>query len=434
MNDFLQRAAKTSSQAEVCEVRSRRTPVRFEANELKQVQTKESFSTALRVIKDGRVGFASASGAITPDALSEMAEDTARFGPEARYSLPPAGPKIKVDIFDPAMEQVTPESMVELGRGLIARLRDHTPDLYCEGGVTRSLSTFHLANTQGLDVTYQRSVFSVSFEGVLARENDLLFVGDDAFSCQAFSDVSGLVKTMTAQLEQARVLGRLDSGHLPVIFSPRGVASSLMSPLAVAFNGKMVVDGASPLRDRKGDAVFSPIFSLHDDSTLPLRPGTSPCDDEGVASRRTPLVEEGVVKGFLFDLQTAALAGAESTGSGRRTGGLPGPGLSSLVIAEGDASLAEMLKGISSGLLVEVVMGAEQGNLLSGDFTGNVLLGYAIAHGELAGRIKDTVISGNAFQLLGQAAAASAEAEWVGGILRSPYILCPEVSVAARMV
>jgi PmbA protein len=434
MNEFLQRAAKNAKQAEVFEVRSRRTPVRFEANELKQVQTKESFSTALRILKDGRVGFASASGAITPEALASMAEDTARFGPEANYTLPGAGPKIKVEIYDPAMEQVTLESMVDLGRGLIAKLRDHTPELYCEGAVTRSVSTLHLANTEGVDISYQRSVFSVSFEGVLAREGDLLFVGDDASSCKPFTDVSNLVRTMTGQLQQARVLARLESGRMPVIFSPRGVASSLMSPLAVAFNGKMVVDGASPLRDRKGEEVFSSIFSLHDDSTLPLRPGSSPCDDEGLSSRRTPLVEDGVVKNFLFDLNTAALAGVESTGSGRRTGGLPGPGLSSLVIAEGDSSLEQMLKGISSGLLVEVVMGAEQGNLLSGDFTGNVLLGYAISGGQLAGRVKDTVISGNAFQLLGQAAAASREAEWVGGILRSPYILCPEVSVAARMV
>jgi PmbA protein len=434
MNEFLQRAAKNAKQAEVFEVRSRRTPVRFEANELKQVQTKESFSTALRIIKDGRVGFASASGAVSPEVLASMAEDTSRFGPEANYSLPGPSPKIKVEIYDPAMEEVTPESMVELGRGLIAKLRDHTPELYCEGAVTRSVSTLHLANTQGVDITYQRSVFSVSFEGVLAREGDLLFVGDDAFSSKAIQDVSGLVKTMTAQLEQARVLARLDSGAMPVIFSPRGVASSLMSPLAVAFNGKMVVDGASPLRDRRGDAVFSSIFSLSDDSTLPLRPGTSPCDDEGVSSRRTALVENGVVRNFLFDIHTAALAGTESTGSGRRTGGLPGPGLSSLVIEGGDTTLEEMIKGIQNGLLVEVVMGAEQGNILSGDFTGNVLLGYAISGGQLAGRVKDTVISGNAFQLLGQAAAASREADWVGGILHSPYILCPEVSVAARMV
>ncbi len=81
-----------------------------------------------------------------------------------------------------------------------------------------------------------------------------------------------------------------------------------------------------------------------------------------------------------------------------------------------------------------MTMGTEQGNLLSGDFAGNVLLGFAIRDGEVLGRVKDTVISGNVYKLLGNIGALSREARWVSGFLRAPYILCPEMSVASKMV
>jgi len=180
--------------------------------------------------------------------------------------------------------------------------------------------------------------------------------------------------------------------------------------------------------------VFDSRFNLWDDATLPFQPGSCPCDDEGVPSQRTPLVENGEVRGFLFDLQTARQAGTKSTGSGRRGGGLPGPGSSSLIIGEGVELFEDILKQIDEGLVVEFTMGAEQGNLLGGDFAGNVMLGFAVRKGEVVGRVKDTVVSGNVYQILGNIGALSRESRWVGGFLRTPYILCPGLPVASKGV
>ena len=151
-------------------------------------------------------------------------------------------------------------------------------------------------------------------------------------------------------------------------------------------------------------------------------------------SQSTALVQQGVVSGFVYDLHTAALSGVSSTGNGlREHGGLPRPAVSSLVVKEGKADfLVDIVQGIEEGLVVEQVIGADQGNLLAGDFSGNVILGYKIEHGEVVGRLKDTMISGNIFQLLSHIAAVGREGRWVGGFLFTPAICCENVSVTGK--
>jgi PmbA protein len=77
-------------------------------------------------------------------------------------------------------------------------------------------------------------------------------------------------------------------------------------------------------------------------------------------------------------------------------------------------------------------MGAEQGNILGGDFSGNVLLGFKIENGKIVGRVKDTMVSGNIYQVLKEVTAIGSEAKWVGGFVLTPPIYCPRLSVASK--
>jgi PmbA protein len=91
-----------------------------------------------------------------------------------------------------------------------------------------------------------------------------------------------------------------------------------------------------------------------------------------------------------------------------------------------------MVRDIKEGLVIEQLMGAEQGNILGGDFSGNVLLGYKIENGKLVGRVKNTIVSGNVYQLLKEIAGIGSEAKWIGGFLCTPHIYCPSLAVAAK--
>jgi PmbA protein len=431
--ELLRSARKVAEQAEVFSVSSQATPIQFEANELKQVQTKESSSTALRIFKEGRIGFATASGGGDVEALVDMAVETSQFGGPAGFQFPSRQDYPEVHVFDAKVEEIAMERLVETGKELIARIRGHTPDILCDVQVTKGTSSISLINSQGGEGRYDSSFFSLSLEGILVRDTDMLFVGDSESSCRPdFIGIDDLAGRVIWQLEMAKKKAAVSTKLLPIIFTPNGVASALLSPLVLAFNGKSVLEGASPLKDKLGEQVFDKKLSLWDDATIAYGIGSYPFDDEGVSSQRLPLVTNGVVTNFLYDLQTAALAGTQSTGNGQRAGGFPRPDISSLILSGGDVSFQAMVEDMKEGLIVEQVMGAEQGNILGGDFGGNVLLGYKVENGEIVGRVKDTMIAGNVYQVLKELLGIGQEVRWVGGILQTPPLYCSNVSVTAK--
>jgi len=431
--EVLRSARREAEQAEIFSVSSRVIPIQFEANELKQVQTKESSSTALRIFREGRIGFATASGGGDVEALVDMAVETSQFGSAANFQFPSRQDYSKVRTFAPEIEEIAMERMVEIGKELIAKIRGHTPDILCDVQVTKGTSSVSLINSQGGEGRYNSSFFSLSLEGILVRDTDMLFVGDSESSCRFSDNIDDLADRVIWQLEMAKKKAAVSTKLLPVIFTPLGVASALLSPLVLAFNGKSVLEGASPLKDKLGEQVFDKKLSLWDDATIAYGVGSYPFDDEGVSGQRLPLITNGVVTNFLYDLQTAALAGTQSTGNGQRAGGgFPSPAISSLILSGGDVSFQAMVEDMKEGLIVEQLMGADQGNLLGGDFGGNVLLGYKVENGEIMGRVKDTMIAGNVYQVLKEFLGIGQEARWVGGIVQTPPLYCSRVSVAAK--
>ena len=433
MEQLLAQAKRAAEEAEVFMVSSEETPVQFEANRLKHIQSKQSSYVALRIIREGKIGYAAATELGDSQNLVKAAVETAQFGMAAEFELPPLTPYPNIEVFDPEVESVSVEEMNDLGEGLIATIRSHTPDIMCEAGVSKGIVSVQLINSRGGNINYRQSTFSVSIIGHLIRNTDMLFVGEIESSCHPLTETKAIAGEVLQQLERAKNRASVPSKPLPVVFTPHGVASALIPPLMVAFNGKTVLKGASPIGDKLGQTVFDKQLWLWDDPTISYRPGSRPSDDEGIPSQRTPLIEQGGVTNFLYDLQTAALAHTQSTGNGRRDhGGLPAPSPSAFVIKPGNTTFDEMVNDIKEGLVIEQLMGAEQGNILGGDFSGNVLLGYKVESGKIAGRVKDTMVSGNVYQLLKQITAIGSEAKWVGGLVNTPPLYCPRLSVASK--
>ncbi len=432
LEEVLSRAMKHAAAAEVFFSTMEDTPVIFEANRLKQMQTNEGLLVGLRLVRNGRIGFSTATTLNDIDSLVGRALEVSQFGAVARFELPARQGFPAVALFDPAVDRFDVDRMLDLGRELISRILDHTPDLLCDASVGKGKTSLVLLNSRGGQARFDKTFFVLGIEGNLIKDTDMLFVGDGASSCQALTDVSEVAGSVTRQLEMARSPAAIGSGSWPVIFTSQGVVSALIAPLAAAFNGRIVLQKVSPLAGKKGQKVFAEALSLRDDATLDFRPRSRPCDDEGVPSRNTDLVRHGVIGSFLYDLQTAGMADVESTGSGDRVGSsLPSPSTSNLVIETGPTSLSEMVHAVKEGLLVEQLMGASQTNVLGGDFSGNVLLGYKIENGEVVGRVKDTVVSGNVYQALNQIEAVGSEARWVGSVF-TPPIMCASLTVGSK--
>ena len=432
LEELLGKAAKVSQEAEIYHVQHKDQPLLFEANRLKLAETRETSGVALRIIKDGRTGLSSTSDFQNTDRLINHTLEMVPFGPQTQIKFPSDLSFSPVDVYDPDTETLPIEEMLNMGQTVIDELREYCPELICDASVSRGLTTVTILNSRGGHATYTKSGFSIFVHGTIVNGTDMLFVSEGKSSCRPIPDTSEIVGSIKYQLEHSRNIVPAPTGQVPVIFTPKGVAGVLLSPLLGGFNGKTVLQGASPLVGKLGQPLLDDRLSIWDEPTFPYAPGSRMCDDEGMPTRKLSLVDSGVITNFLYDLQTAAQAGAESTASAHRgLNTLPSPGTSVIIVGEGKTSYHDMLADIKDGLVVERLLGAGQSNVLGGEFNANVLLGYRVENGNVTGRVKNTVISGNVYTVLKNVEAIEQDSHWVGGSLRTPALYLKNVSVSA---
>lgn len=434
LEKVLDLAARLADEAEVYGIDVEETPVSFEANRLKVLQTRRTKGLSLRLIKNGRIGFTSSTKPEEPAAIVDRALAVAEFGAEARFSFPTSGVVREVQVYDSLVDGLSVEAMVDLGQTMIDRMQRYNADILCNAGLARVVANMQLINSRGGSVGEHKTVLSASLHGNLVEDTSILDVWEGNASCRADLDFDGMVAKVIQQFELARDTAAVPTGELPVVFVPKAVGEALVSPLVIALNGKTVLQGASPLNGRLGEKVFDGRVSLYDDGGIAYAPRSGPCDDEGVPSRRTTLVEQGVVRSFYYDLQTAGRAGTVSTGNGFRSlESLPGPSTTTVLMPEGDISFEDMIADIKEGIAVYQVMGAWAGNLLAGDFSANVHLGFKIENGRLAGRVKDTMVAGNVYEAFKDRLVALGDrADWVGGSLKVPALYFRALSVSSK--
>lgn len=425
-------AMRQAEQAEVFLQDGTEIPVAYESNRLKQLQTRQSRGLALRVSVHGRVGLASAAGPLDPEALVAAAVDMARYGAACEYQLPGAGAAADTKVYDQAVADLTVEALVEMGQAMIDRVRSYDANILCDATVSRAVTERRVINSRGADCTVNKTVLALDLHGNLVRGTDMLDIYEQASSCRAGIDPLRLAGEVMSKTEMAREFATPRTASMPVLFTPKGVAMTLMTPLVMALSGKMVLQGASPLRDKVGQAIADSRFSVSDDGTADWSPASGMCDHEGVASRRTPLIEAGQLLGFYYDLNTAAQAGTQTTGNGFRSlESLPSPQVSSMVVAAGTDPYAAIVASLDEGLIVDQTMGAWSGNLMSGEFSGNVHLGYKVEKGQIVGRVKDTMVAGNVFEALRNLRSVGSEREWVGNMYL-PALCFTSLAVATK--
>ena len=220
MENILAQAKQAAEEAEVFMVTAEETPVQFEANRLKHIQSKQSSYTALRIVKNGRVGYAISSGTSGSRDLVSTAVETAEFGIKAEFELPSLTPYPKIKVFDPDVESVSLDEMVKLGEQLVATVRGHSQDILCQAEVNKGTTSVRIINSRGGEVNYKQSAFALGIEGHLIHDTDMLFVGESESSCHPISETRAVTDVVLRQLELAKNQARLPSKRMPVVFTP----------------------------------------------------------------------------------------------------------------------------------------------------------------------------------------------------------------------
>ena len=429
MKEILEMAAASAEEAELYRVRSKSSEVVFEANRLKSIDSSFEEGIGLRIIKQGKIGFSSSTDLSQSGSLVKAASDSAQFGEKAHYHLPSTNSTSSVKCYDDFLDALSLEQMVREGRKAIDLILKEAPSLHCEGEVAKAEAEISILNTNGLSHSYKKTSYSFSLGAFLAEEGNFLGIGEGEASTKYHDWSSSVAQKILEAFRLTGEKGSISPGKYPVIFTSKAVPLLLQS-LKQGINGKVLQKKISPLLGKIGKPVLSSSIDIFDDALLPFALATSPVDGEGIPSRRTPIIEGGVLKNFIYDLQTAGLMGTESTSSGARGyGSLPSPATSNFILKEGKVSLEEMIKDIKEGIIVDQVIGSGQGNVLMGEFSVNLDLAYKVENGKIKGRVKDVMISGNSYTMLNNILALGSESRFIGST-RTPPIYFKEISVA----
>jgi PmbA protein len=222
---------------------------------------------------------------------------------------------------------------------------------------------------------------------------------------------------------------KVETQKVPVVFEPR-TARTLLDNIFDAVHGGAVYRNESFLAGKLGERVASEKLTVIDDGTIPGLFGTSPYDDEGVPTRRTVVIENGVLKSYLLNTYTARKLGLRSTGNASRgLAGNAGVGNGNLYIERGGATPEQLIAGIRDGFYVTELIGFGV-NIVTGDYSRGAV-GLWIRNGELAFPVSEVTIAGTLQQMLMNLKAVGSDLEFRGS-MAAPTLVVSEMTVGGR--
>lgn len=422
--ELLDLAAKAgATAAEVFQSWSQGSPVFFEANRLKQLESTQSEGTALRLWRSGRPGLAVAYGSVDPQRLVDRAIALSHLNPPEVIELSPPIQENYPDVGT----VVTVTQLVDWGQQAIAQVRDTYPEVLCTGEWDCEVETTRLITSQGLSCGYTDTTLSCSLTAEWIRGEDFLSVTEGQVQRDSLNSLE-LVEQMQQRLDWSQRNVTSPRAQVPILFTAKA-ADMLWSTLQAALNGKRVLEGASPWSERLGQQVTSKLLTLGQNPTA--GPYSCPFDDEGTPTQPLDFIREGILQLFFTDRSTARWLGGRSTGNGFRPGlgSYPTPGLFNLVIAPGERSLPDLIHSLQEGLIVDQMLGGGGG--ISGDFSINVDLGYRVQRGKVIGRVKDTMVSGNIYTAVKNLVELGADASW-NHFYFTPSVIVEGLSVTGK--
>jgi PmbA protein len=322
---------------------------------------------------------------------------------------------------------------IELAKQAEAAALDYDPRIgNSEGGSFDSNLSRHIfANSRGFVGEYRSSNCSLSAVPV-ARDGESM--ERDYWYSLARSFASLEKPADIGRIAAQRALRRLnpvkvETQKVPVVFEP-ATARSLLSSIFEAVHGESIYRQASFLAGKLGEKVASEKLTVIDDGTIPGLFGTSPFDDEGVPTRRTVVIEKGVLKNYLMNTYTARKLGMKTTGNAARgITGNAGIGHGNLFLEAGDRKPEEILGAIRNGFYVTELMGFGV-NIVTGDYSRGAT-GLWIRDGEPAFAVSEVTIAGNLLQMLQELEFIGSDLEFRGATA-APTLCIREMTVGGR--
>jgi len=413
--------ARPGEQVEAFVSRDGQTDIRVYEGEVEHFVSAQSEGIGIRVISQGRTGFAYA-GTLDESAIHEVlaeARDNVTFGTSdewAGLATPDGVEPIPQELWNDLLAEFPTERKIELAKELERLTVAHDSRVRCDdSNYSDAYVESAVATTTGIRRSGRENGCYVSI-GTLADDGDETQTGF-GFSVGRSPDEFDLAKAAREAADRAtRLLGatKPPSKRVTVVLDPF-VTAQLLGVISSTLNGEAVIKGRSLFKDRVGEQVASTLFTLVDDPTNPAAYTATDIDGEGLAARRNVLIADGVLQGFVHSSYSARRAGTVSTGNAVRGGfkGTPGVGCLAMQLLPGTRSQDELIAGIADGVLVQSVSGLHSGvNPISGDFSTGAS-GLLIQNGQLGAPVREFTVASTLQRMLLDVLEVGGDVDWL---------------------
>ena len=395
-----------ASEAEVYLQSTRQLSIQVLNHEIETIEEASTHGVGFRVFVNGSMGFSHCN-----DFNDSSFEDTikraiafASVTTPDKYNVLPADKGITNvgGLYDDEVLGIAMEKKIEMALKLEElALSDSRITKSSGSGFGESESEIFIANSKGISKSYKSSGCSMGVY-VVAEKGEQKSTGGEYSSVRSFSDLKTREEIAAKASRDAWEMldpRMINTQRASVIFD-RDVARSLFGGVIAAMNGERVIQGASFLKNSLGKQFASNKLTIIDDGTREKGMASAPFDGEGVPTQKIVLVENGVLKSFMYNTQAAKRAGVESTGHGSRSGftSLPDIGNHNLYVEKGEAAVDEIIASTERGLLLKEVTGYGI-NPVNGNFSGGAS-GFWIEKGEIIHPVKGITIAGTASEIL----------------------------------
>ncbi len=269
-----------------------------------------------------------------------------------------------------------------------------------------SVQQVQIATSDGF-ISDDERIYTTAVVQAIAADGNIIQTGYEAvggvvgFEFFDQNDIEAL--SLKAAKRAVMMLGakKAPSGRMPVVISSLAGGTMIHEAIGHGLEADLAQQGLSVFSGKTGNPVASKLITVIDDPTLLQKRGSYRFDDEGTPSRKTVLVENGILKCYMYDRLTAMKDNTSSTGNGRRESykNRPIPRMSNTFIAPGETPPLKILNSLDRGLFVEK-MGGGQVNTVTGDFVFDVQEGYLIENGEKGDLVRGATLTGNGPQIL----------------------------------
>ncbi len=446
-NDYLELVNRVVAQAQSANVEAeaylnvgQEAEILVSRGEVEKLSQAGSKGLGVRVLVDGKVGYAYSSdfSEQSVNRLLDEAVDLAGIvdGDEFRRLPDPATTSDEdLAIYDPAIDALSAEEKVDIAKRVEKAALGYDPRVVVTNFCTllTQSGTVAIANSRGVSGSYRKS-FIGSYLMAMAQDGEdravAFHVGVASWLKEFDPDAVG----REAGKKAIKLLGGrpVPTQKATVVYSPYA-AHSIVGALSSALTAQAMQRSRSFLQGKLGEAVASDMVTLLDNGRLPGGLATRPFDDEGVPTRATRLIDEGVLQAVLHDTYTAARDGTDSsTGNASRTShaGLPSVSASNFYFQAGPQSAEEVISGVERGLYVESVMNTHSINPINGDYSVSAV-GYWIENGEIVHPVNNVTIAISLQDWLHNVKAVANDLVFapMGGALGSPTIRVDNVMI-----